>query len=504
MRALRIPGSMHRTPPLTKPPRAWLAASAACGALALWVSACASSDAGPPPREETGPPATMWLTRGDKSALLARREAGRFGTGGVSTATVAIEVDPGRRYQSMVGFGASITDATAWLMNRRMSPAQREALVQELFGSGEGSVGFGLTRLTIGASDFSLAHYSYDDMPPGQTDPTLTRFSIDPMRADVLPVLKQALAVNPGLRVMASPWSAPGWMKTTDSLVKGSLKPEHYDAFARYLVRYVDALAAEGVEVFALTIQNEPHFEPGDYPGMRVDSAARAVVVGQHLGPLLERRGAKTQIIEWDHNWDDPNAPLATLADAAARRHISGVGWHCYAGEPSAQTRVHDAHPDKDTWFTECSGGQWKPNWPETLPWMMRNIVIGSTRHWARGVQMWNLALDENHGPHLGGCPDCRGVVTIDSRTGAVTRNLEYYALAHASKFVRRGAERIESSAARDGVDNVAFRNADDGSLVLVLCNSNAAERRLVVQQGGRTLELTLPRESVATLVWTP
>lgn len=470
--------------------------------LALALAACATGDGGSSPRDESGPAASMWLTRGDQSALLARSEPGRFGSG--VPLTLNIDVDASRRYQSMVGFGASITDATAWLMNRRMSATQRAALLQELFARGDGSVGFELTRLTIGASDFSLAHYSYDDMPPGQSDPTLARFSIDPMRVDVLPVLKQALAVNPSLRVMASPWSAPGWMKTTDSLIKGALKPEHYDTFARYLVRYIDALAAEGVTLYALTLQNEPHFEPGDYPGMRVDSTARAVVIGQHLGPTLASRGLNTQLIEWDHNWDDPGAPLAMLADATARRYVAGVGWHCYAGEPSAQGTVHDAYPDKDTWFTECSGGEWKPQWSETLPWMARNIVIGSTRNWARGVQMWNLALDENHGPHLGGCPDCRGVVTINSTTGVVTRNLEYYALAHASKFVRQGAERIESSASVDGIDNVAFRNVDDGSLVLVLCNSNASDRRLSVRQGGRTLEVALPRQSLATVVWTP
>ncbi|MBL8308038.1 MAG: glycosyl hydrolase [Rubrivivax sp.] len=469
--------------------------------LAVALAGCASGDAPPAPRAD-GPGATLWLTTGDKTQLLARSEAGRFGSG--AAAGLVIDIDDTQRFQRMVGFGASITDATAILMQRHMSAAQREALLQELFGRGEGGVGFELTRLTLGASDFSPTHFSYNDMPPGQTDPGLTRFSIEPMRSDVLPTLKRALAINPQLTVMASPWSAPGWMKSNDKLIQGSLKPEHYGAFARYLVKYVDAMAAEGVTIAALTIQNEPHFEPPGYPGMRVDPAARAAVVGQHLGPLLEQRGLRTQIIEWDHNWDEPAAPLAMLADATARRYVSGVGWHCYAGEVSVQSRVHDAHPDKDTWFTECSGGNWKPNWPETLPWMARNIVIGSTRHWARGVQMWNLALDENHGPKLGGCPDCRGVVTIDSRTGAVTRNLEYYALAHASKFVRRDAQRVASTAVGEGVDNVAFRNADDGSLVLVLSNSSAAARALSVRHAGRVLALTLPRESVATLVWQP
>jgi len=293
-------------------------------------------------------------------------------------------------------------------------------------------------------------------------------------------------------------------MKTNGSLIKGTLRPEMYDVFARYLATYVEAMAAEGVPVFALTLQNEPHFEPDDYPGMRLDPPQRATLIGRHVGPLLVQRGLKVQVIEWDHNWDVPQSPLAVLADPVARPYVSGVGWHCYGGDVSAQTPVHDAHPDKDTWFTECSGGEWKPHWPETLPWIARNIVIGTTRGWAKGVLMWNLALDESHGPHLGGCKDCRGVVTIDSRTGDVTRNMEYYAFGHASRFVRPGAERIDSTSALDGIDTVAFRNADDGSIVLIACNSNGAARRVSVRQAGRTFEATLPRESLATFVWTP
>lgn len=443
----------------------------------------------------------VWLTTGDKTQLLARQAPIAFGAG---AAPAVVEVDARQRFQRIAGFGASLTDASAWLIQHRMSAAQRAALIDELFGRGPNGLGFDFTRLTIGASDFSREHYSLNDRPPGETDLALAHFSIERNRADVLPVLRQALAVNPKLQVMASPWSAPGWMKTTGSLIQGTLKPGMAEVFARYLVRYVDAYAAEGVPIFALTLQNEPHFEPPDYPGMRLDPAARAEIIGRHLGPLLERRGLKTQIVEWDHNWDEPQAPLAVLADPVARRHVAGVAWHCYAGAVEVQAAVHQAHPDKDTWFTECSGGAWKPHWPETLPWMARHVVIGATRGWARGVLMWNLALDERHGPHLGGCKDCRGVVTIDSRTGEVTRNLEYYALGHASRFVRQGAERIHSTPTVEGVETVAFRNDDDGSLVLVATNPAPEVRRFAVREGTRRFDVTLPRESVATLIWRP
>lgn len=445
-------------------------------------------------------PVQGWLTTTDGLQLMAPQRLGRFAAQAPPAEAQVIEVDPTQRLQRMVGFGASITDASAQLI-MALPPARRQALMAELFGRGPGGLGFSFTRLTIGASDFSTRHYSLDDMPPGQTDEALAHFSLGPQREHVLPVVRQALAVNPALQVMASPWSAPGWMKTSDRLIGGALREDRYDAFARYLLRYVDTMAAEGVPIFALTVQNEPHFEPGDYPGMRVEPAARAAFVGRHLGPLLAARRPAVQVIDWDHNWDQPQSPLAVLADEEARRHIAGVGWHCYAGEPAAQSVVRQAHPDKDTWFTECSGGRWMPHWPVALPWIMRNVVIGSTRHGARGVLMWNLALDDDGGPHLGGCTDCRGVVTIDPARGSVLRNLEYYALGHASRWVRPGAVRIGSSPGAAGIDTVAFQN-DDGSTVLLLCNSAAQARRLAVRQGQRSITLRLPRESVATLVW--
>jgi glucosylceramidase len=466
-------------------------------AVAAVIGGCTGTPTAPP---STGPQA--WLTTGDKTHLLAPMPA--LATWSQAESPLTLQVDASRRFQRIVGFGASITDASAWLIRHRLNDAQRDALMRELFGRGAGGIGFSFTRLTIGASDFSTSHYTYNDLPPGQIDLPLANFSIAPARADVIPVVRQALAINPQLQVMASPWSAPAWMKTNGQLAKGSLRPDRYDVFARYLLRYVDAMAAEGVPIFALTMQNEPHFEPDGYPGMRLAAAQRAEILGRHLGPLLQARSPRVQLMDWDHNWDEPQSPLGVLADPLARRYVDGVAWHCYGGEVATQSVVRDAHPDKDAWFTECSGGEWKPHWPETLPWMARHVVIGSVRHWARGVLMWNLALDESHGPRLGGCPDCRGVVTIDSRTGAITRNLEYYALAHASRFVRPGAERIASDASAEGLDHVAFRNADDGSLVLMASNAAATPQRIAVRQGDRRFVAELPRESVATFVWQP
>lgn len=451
----------------------------------------AASQRGP----ATGP--TAWLTTADREHLLSPGNVLPAAPAG----SIVLEVAPEQRFQSMVGFGGAITEGSAWLIRHGLSDQQRQSLMQELFGHGKDDVSFGITRLTIGASDFSRSHYSLDDMPPGGADLALEHFSLEPEQEDVIPVVKEALAKDPRLMIIASPWSAPAWMKTNDNLVTGHLRPDRYDAFARYLVRYVDEMKRAGVPVAALTVQNEPHFEPKDYPGMRLEPAVRAELVGKHLGPLLKAHDPSVQLLEWDHNWKEPESPLQVLADPVARAYLSGVAWHCYEGDPSAQSVVHDAHPELDVWLTECTGGDWKPDWAETLPWMMHNLVIGGTRNGARGVVMWNIALDPEHGPHLGGCKDCRGMVTIDPRTGAVTRNMEYYAFAHASKFVQYGAIRIGSTSGLDGLDTVAFRNPDN-STVLVVSNGAPDKRVFAVHGGGADFSYDLPASAVVTFKW--
>jgi glucosylceramidase len=441
----------------------------------------------------------VWVTTGDQSKLLSHEPDVAFSAGDDTMGLPTIAVADTPTYQTIVGFGAAITDASASLING-LPPERREALLRELFGTDSG-IGLSFTRLTIGASDFSPRHYSYDDMPPGARDPTLAHFSIDPDRADRIPVVQRALAINPQLKIMASPWSAPGWMKTSGSLIKGSLRPDAYGSFAEYLRRYVAAYDSVGVPIYALTIQNEPHFEPADYPGMRLEPPARARFIGEYLGPLLTRQRFRTVILDWDHNWDQPESPLRVLSDSVARRYLAGVAWHCYGGEVSAQGKVHDVYPTMDTYFTECSGGEWAPKFAENLRWTVRTLIIGATRNWARGVLLWNLALDEHYGPHKGGCGNCRGVVTIHSQSGAITRNDEYYSLAHASRFVRPGARRIESTSGVAGLESVAFRNPDR-SRVLIVVNTADGDRRFAIRWSGKTLVYTLPAGAVATLRW--
>jgi glucosylceramidase len=454
-----------------------------------------------PEANVAGPPVQTWVTLTDQTKLLEEDRSNNFSASAALPLNITVNGD--KRYQEIIGFGANISDASAWLIQNRMNAKQRHALMNDLFGKPPG-IGLSFTRLTIGSSDFSRSHYSLNDIPPGQTDYPLDRFSIEPMRSDVLPVAKAALAINPKMKIMASPWSAPGWMKSSDSLIQGTLRPQAYDAFARYLGKFADAMEAEGLPLFALTVQNEPHFEPKDYPGMRVNSAARAKLIGEHLGPLFAKRSKPIRIIDWDHNWDEANSPLQVLADPLAYPFVAGVGWHCYGGDVSAQTTVHDAYPDKETYLTECSGGEWKPHWPETLPWYMRHLIIGTTRSWAKGVLLWNIALDENHGPHNGGCKDCRGVVTINSKTGEVTRNFDYYALAHASRFVRQGAHRIESTSGVEGLETVAFQNSDDDSIALIVLNGSAHTSTFSVSFADKRFTHAMPGASVATFVWKP
>jgi glucosylceramidase len=462
-------------------------------AMVVWACAGGAAERGASPAG-----VRVWLTTADQSGPLQRDADLEFGS--EPSGDQGIAVDAGQRYQEIEGFGAAITDATAFVVQSHLAKPERVKLLRELFGGDDG-LALRLTRITIGGSDFSRRHYSLDDTVAGRADPGLSRYSIAPNREFLLPMLRAVRAINPRLRIIASPWSPPAWMKDSGTLVHGRLRAEAFPVFARYLVRFVDSYRAEGIPIYALTIQNEPNFEPADYPGMKLSGKARAEIIGKYLGPLLAQRRAAPLILDWDHNWDDPGSPLTVLADPQAARYVAGIAWHCYKGDVSAQGLVHDAHPDKGTYLTECSGGGWNPQWDRALHGFMR-MFIGATRQWASGVVLWNLALDEHHGPHAGGCTDCRGVVTIDSRSGRVTRNVEYYVLAHFSRFVRPGARRIDSTLSADGVENVAFRNVDDGSIVVVAFNTTAEVRRVSMNERRRTFAYELPAGAVATFVW--
>jgi glucosylceramidase len=444
-----------------------------------------------------GTPAEMWVTTADESQKLAPQPP--LAAAGRVIGDEAITIDTTQHFQRVQGFGAAMTDASAELLSR-LPEQQRKAVMAELFSRQGGGLGLSFTRLTVGASDFSPTHYSYDDSPGNSPDPELRHFSIDPARKYVLPRVREALAINPELKVMISPWSPPAWMKTNGSLIQGQLKPEFYSAFANYLARTVEGFGAEGVPVSMLTIQNEPDFEPDSYPGMRVNSPDRAIIIGRFVGPIFARRGLKTQILDYDHNWDNPEMPWTVLSDPMARKYVSGVAWHCYEGDVPAQSQVHDAFPDKGTWFTECSGGEWSPKFAEVLDWMTDKLIIGGANNWSRGTLLWNLALDPRHGPHKGGCGDCRGVITIDPATGAITRNVEYYVLGHASRYVLPGAWRVGTATSVDGIEAASFLNPNGSRVAIVHRKSGDGPIALAID--GQRFVVPLANGAVATLRW--
>jgi glucosylceramidase len=493
------------------------------GAVALTAAVVPPAVASADHPGDPAPAARVWVTSPDRTELMHDRGTVAFGAR--PSGELTITVDPSRTYQSMDGFGASITDSSAAVLYR-LDPAAREQAMRSLFDPVRG-IGVSALRQPIGSSDFTdEPHYTYDDMPPGQTDFALAHFSIAHDRAQILPLLRRARALNPRLTVIATPWSPPAWMKTTDSLVGGRLKddPRVYAAYARYLVTFVEAYRAAGVPVDYLTVQNEPQNRtPNGYPGMDLPVAQEVKLI-EAVGPALRAAGLRTRILAYDHNWtthpgdiastppgEDPETdyPYEVLASPAAR-WVAGTAYHCYSGDPSAQTALHDAHPDKGIWFTECSGSHGPTDPPakffrDTLTFHARNITIGTTRNWAKTAITWNIALDSTGGPHNGGCDTCTGLLTLEA-DGTVSTNAEYYTIGHLSKFVRPGAVRIASTSFgttgwNGQIMDVAFRNPD-GSTALVVHNENDDPRTFAVAVGGRSFDYTLPGGALATFTW--
>ncbi len=445
---------------------------------------------------------SAWLTTADLRTHLAQQGDVHFSTG-TGSDVIKISVNENQLDQQMDGFGASLTDGSAWLMYNKMSKSQRDELMERLFSPVKG-IGLNFLRQPMGASDLtapSSGEYSYDDMPKGQTDPNLTHFSIAHDKAYIIPLLKQALRINPGIKIVATPWSPPGWMKSTASMEGGTLNPDSYVPYANYFVKYIQAYQAQGVPIYAVTAQNEPLYQPVGYPGMSFPAEQEANFIANNLAPAFAANHITTKILGYDHNWDTPAYPTTLLSNASTNAALAGTAWHCYAGAAEAQTQVHNAYPTKDTYETECSGGQWEKN--NGLPGTT-NLLISATRNWSKSVVRWGLALDPNGEPNLGtgaSCTQCRGIVTIDQNTGKVTYNGDYYGMGQASKFLQPSAYRIDSSAGSNEVSDVAFKNPD-GSKVLVVYNAAANQQHFDVQWGGQWFSYALPSGAVATFKW--
>ena len=439
---------------------------------------------------------SLWLTNPDRSALFQLQTPPIPFTKAAATNQI-IDVDPAKTYQTIDGFGFALTGGSAQLI-QHMDPDARAALLHELFATDANNICVSYLRLTVGASDMNDHVFSYDDLPEGETDTAMAKFSIDPDKADVIPVMKQILAINPHVQVLASPWSAPLWMKTSGVARGGVLKPEYFSAYALYFVKYIQAMKAEGITIDTLTIQNEPLNEKNT-PSMLMLESEQDIFIKDDLGPAFKKVGITTKIVLYDHNLDHPLYPLSILRDPAANKYIDGTGFHLYGGTVDAMTQVHDAFPRKNLYFTEQSVTA-RSDDTINLSKPVASIIIGATRNWSRNVLLWNLAADPNNGPHTddGGCTFCRGAVTIDGNK--VTRLLAYYTLAHASKFVRPGSIRIASNTL-DSLPNVAFKTPD-GKKVLIVANTSTAVQKFDVRSGTSLFTTSLNAGSVGTYIW--
>ncbi len=475
--------------------------TASLGAAALIAAGMAGLSPGAA-HAASGPAVSVWETTADRSQLLAPQAGATFNAGSGS-ASQTITVNPAAAYQSMTGFGASFTDSSAWLVAN--SPL-RSQLMTKLFSPTNG-IGLDFLRQPIGASDFSQSLFSYDDLPSGQTDPALAHFSIAHDNAYILPVLQQALSLNPNITIMATPWSPPGWMKSSGSMIGGSLSSADYQVFADYLTKFVQAYDAAGVPISLITAQNEPEYSPSNYPGSTFTAAQETSFIGGNLGPDLQKAGLGTKIIAYDHNWNDTSFPETVLGNSTAGPYAAGVAWHCYAGDPSAQTTVHNAFPNSGTYFTECSGTQSSNpanTFADSLDWQTENLIIGATRNWAKTVATWNMALNPSGGPSMN-CTTCTAVVTVDNSAGTATYNAEYYVLGQASKFVKPGAVRIDSNTFGSGnLEDVAFRNPDGTNALIALNADTSNAHTFNVDENGQYFTYTLPARAVATFTWTP
>jgi glucosylceramidase len=412
-------------------------------------------------------------------------------------------VDTAKQYQEIDGFGASFSDSSAWLIWNKLNPTQQTSLMQQLFSSKDG-IGLSFLRQPMGATDFSASgNYSYDDVAAGQTDPNLNNFSVAHDSAYIIPLLQRALAINPAIKVVAVPWSPPAWMKTTGTMNGGNIDPQYYSSLSQYFVKFVQAYKQAGIPIYALSAQNEPLYSTTAYPTTYLPSEDEARFIANFLSPALTQSNLPdVKIFGYEHNWDNTSYATSLLGSSAGTV-IAGTSFHCYAGDPRAQTTVKNDAPTKDIWFTECSGIT-STTFANDLVWNAQHLLIGATRNWARSISLWNLALDQDSGPRNGSCANCRGVVTIDDSVSptTVSLNVEYYILGHVSKFVAPGAHRIDSNTFGPGnIESVAFQNPD-GSIVVLVLNSAAVQNTFSIRFRGNAFSYSLPPGALASFVW--
>ena len=469
--------------------------------IALFLVNCSKSANNNTPPLPPNPPSLtnevdFWLTKADEAVKLQKQNSVlAFGT--TYNVYSNIEVDEATTFQTVEGFGYTLTGGSAEMINQLVSPIKKD-LLQELFGNANNSISISYLRLSIGASDLNAIAFTYDDMPAGQTDLSLTNFSLSPDLLNLIPLLKEILAINPAIKILATPWSPPVWMKDNNSFIGGSLQTQYYAVYAQYFVKYIQQMKALGITVDAITPQNEP-LHPGNNPSLLMTAVQQADFIKNNLGPVFQAAGITTKIIIYDHNCDKPEYPLAILNDVAARTFVNGSAFHLYAGDISALTTVHNAYPDKNVYFTEqytASTGSFSGD----LKWHVKNVIIGSMRNWSKNALEWNLANNAAFEPHTpGGCTTCKGAITIENNN-LFTRNVGYYIVAHASKFVPPGSVRISSNLVSH-LNNVAFKTPG-GKKVLVVENDGNTSEIFNIKYNGKWVTTALDAGAIGTYIW--
>jgi glucosylceramidase len=483
--------------------------------VAIVISLLGSMLMSPTPALMADVPVNVWMTTAAADGLTVVKglepQANVTFVTDTPNGNQVIQVDENLSYQTMEGFGASMTDSSAWLLNSSglLTQTARDTVMTKLFDPVNG-IGVSFLRNPMGASDLARYLYTYDDNAADAANSSLPNFSIAHDLVDVAPLTAQAKTLNPNLKVMGSPWSPPAWMKDNNSMIRGSLLSQYYPHFATYFVKYIQAYAAQGIPINYISLQNEPNccdtHPPMAYPGMNMTSAEAITILKNHVLPALAANNLSTKVLLLDFNWGDSAWVEPLLQDTTIRNssQVAGVAWHGYwpvnPSDYGKQTLIHDAYPPQQTFFTERSGGTWITN---QIKQDFEDIV-GVTRNWSKNFVKWGLALDQNHGPHYNGCGTCTGLVTVhngDAMSGQVDYTIEYYTMGHISKFVTPGAVRIDSSN-NPSVWNVAFKNPD-GSKVLIAFNDTTAPQTFKVLWGGQSFNYTLASYAGVTFKWT-
>ena len=434
---------------------------------------------------------SVWVTNDKLRYAPSQNLTWKPASTGTSRNTISLQ--PNTKFQEIIGFGAAFTDAACYTFNR-LDPAVREKLFHELFSPSE--MGFNVCRTCIGASDYATKVYSYNE---GEPDPELTRFSIDHDREYILPILRSARNVNPDLFLFSSPWSPPGWMKGNKSMLGGAMQRKYMSSYANYFLKFLQAYEAEGVPVQAVTVQNEVDTEQdGRMPACAWPQEYEADFVRQNLGPLFESKGIKAKIWIIDHNYNLWGRALAELETPDVQKYTNAIAWHGYVGQPEWVDRVHDKYPNIEMYWTEGGPDYKDPHYADD--WANWSATFtGILRHWCRSITAWNFALDEVGKPNIGPF-SCGGLVTIHSTTQEITRSGQYWAFAHYSKNIRRGARRFESQSSLAEVQHVGFENPD-GQRVLVVTNLGAA-KTVALHLDNMSATASFDSNSVTTFVW--